>query len=672
MPRNSRIKDHQHEQHFFLQRSLVAACVIAALTLVLLGRLVLLQIVRYDHYLDLAQGNRARRDPDPAPRGLILDRNSNVLAETQASYQLELRLEEVQDLELTLKGLVAINVLSPEELPDVRRMIKARRSFEWVPIRLRLTEEQRYSFHVRRHEFPGVDIQRRSARSYPHGGLAVHALGYVGGINEEDLSRIDQTAYVGTNMIGKAGVEKARETELHGINGFAEILVNAQGRSVQTQGGLGSTLREQDPVAGSDLILSLDLAAQQAAEKGFADRRGAAIAIDPRNGDVLVLASMPGFDPSMFGRGITNKEFGALNNDPDQPLLNRALAGTYPAGSTVKPVLGMAGLAYDEIDEHHTHYCPGTFSLRGVSKPWREGRGGVHGTVDVRTAIAESCDVYFYWLSNELGVDKMHDFMAPFGYGRKTGIDIAGEKAGVLPSKAYKQSRFQGSEGTWYPGDTINFGIGQGFMLVTPLQIAQVTAVLAAKGAVFQPRLVTGIRDPSTGKTKTIEPVAMPHVKGGTPEQWDVVMEGMRATVTRGTARGIESKDYSIAGKTGTAQAYSVKASQRLDRAVDERLRDHSWFMAFAPAENPQIAVAVLVENGGFGASAAAPIAKMIFDAYLLPRLKKPDVEAAPKPAAPAAEPAAKPEARPEPEPGQQEPEAAPASEPVPGEAPLQ
>jgi penicillin-binding protein 2 len=666
MPRNARIKNHQHEQHFFLQRSVVAACFIAALTIVLLGRLVLLQIVRYEHYLDLAQGNRARRDPQPATRGLILDRNGNVLAETQASFQLELRREEVPDLELTLKGLVAINVLSAEELADVRRMINARRSFEWVPIRLRLTEEQRYSFYVRRHEFPGVDIQQRSARSYPYRELGVHALGYVGGINEEDLSRIDSTAYVGTSMIGKRGVELSRETELHGVNGFAEILVNARGRSVQTKGGLESTLRNKDPVAGSDLILSLDLAAQQAAEKGFGDRRGAAVAIDPKNGDVLAFASMPGFDPGLFGRGITTKEYAALTNDPDQPLLNRALAGTYPAGSTVKPVLGMAGLAFDEIDGQHTHYCPGTFTLRGVSKPWREGRGGVHGTVDVRTAIAESCDVYFYWLSNELGVDKMHDFMAPFGYGRRTGIDIAGEKAGVLPSKDYKKSVRAGAEGNWYPGDTINFGIGQGFMLVTPLQIAQVAAVLAAKGAVFQPRLVTGIRNPSTGKTTNIEPVAMPQVQGGTPEQWEIVMEGMRATVTRGTARGILSKDYSIAGKTGTAQAYSVKASQRLDRKVDERLRDHSWFMAFAPAEDPQIAVAVLVENGGFGASAAAPIAKAIMDAYLLPRLKKDEADSPPQTPVPEADPAEKTEARPEPEPGAQE------EDPEPTEAPPQ
>jgi penicillin-binding protein 2 len=408
-------------------------------------------------------------------------------------------------------------------------------------------------------------------------------------------------------------------------------------------------LRDQKAVAGSDLILSIDLATQQAAEEAFANRRGAAIAIDPRNGDVLALVSMPGFDPGMFGRGITNKEYDALQNDPARPLTNRALAGVYPAGSTVKPVLGMAGLAYGVINPDESHYCPGTYFLKGVSKPWREGKGGVHGTVDLRTAIAESCDVYFYSLSHELEVDRMHEFMEPFGYGRKTGIDIGGEASGVLPSKAYKSKRFRGSEGIWYPGDTINFGIGQGFMLVTPLQIAQVSAVLAAKGAVFQPRLVTGIRDTETGKTKIIAPVALPHVKGGTPEQWDVIMEGMRATVTRGTARGIQSKDYTIAGKTGTAQAYSVSKTQRLDRKVEENLRDHSWFMAFAPAENPQIAVAVLVENGGFGASAAAPIARKMLDAYLLPLLKKNDATQAETPAEP--DPAGKPEEIAEPEP---------------------
>jgi penicillin-binding protein 2 len=631
---SSRIKDHQKEQRSFLQRSAVAAFVIAAMASVLVGRLVVLQILRYDYYTDQAQGNRARLDPIPANRGLILDRNGKVLAENQPSYQLELIREQVPDLEQALKGLVSINVLAEEELVEVRRLVRARRNFETVPIKLRLTQDQMDHFFVHRHQFPGIDIKARSTRSYPYGALAVHALGYVGAISDNDLGRIDRAAYVGTALIGKLGVEAARESELHGVNGFREILVNAQGRSVQGQSTLLSTLREQKPRAGSDLILSLDLPAQQAAEAGFAGRRGAAIAIDPHSGDVIAFASLPGFDPGMFGRGITTKEYRALETSPDRPLLNRGIRGTYPPGSTVKPVLGMAGLAYGLITPTGTHYCPGTYRVPRTNRVAREGRGGVHGTVDLRTAIAESCDVYFYDLAYRLDVDRIHEFLAPFGFGKPTGIDISGELSGILPSREYKLSRYKNpSDGAWYPGDSVNFGIGQGFMTVTPMQLAQVTAVLAAKGAVFKPRLVTGIRDPATGVTQKIEPVALPHVKGGTPEQWDVIMEGMRATMVRGTARAIgTSAEYNIAGKTGTAQAYSVARNQRLDRQVEERLRDHSWFIAFAPAESPQIAVAVLVENGGFGASAAAPIARAIMDAYLLPRLPK-KVEAAEAPA---------------------------------------
>lgn len=621
-----RIKDLQTELRLFLRRSIVAAAIIAMLCLLLIGRLVLLQIVRYDYYLDLSQGNRARLEPIPANRGLILDRNGTVLAENQPSYQLELVREQVPDLEQTLKALVAMELIPADELDDVRRLIRSRRGFETVPIRLRLTEEQIARFAVQRNQFPGVDIQARSTRFYPHGALAVHALGYVGSISESDLARIDRGAYVGTTLIGKLGVEAARESELHGRNGFQEMLVNAQGRSVKNQGVLGRNLRKQAPTAGTDLILSIDLPSQEAAEQAFRGRRGAAIALDPHTGDVLVMASMPGFDPGIFGRGITRAEYRALETDLDLPLFNRALRGVYPPGSTVKPVLGMAGLAYGAVTPQETRFCPGTYRVPNSSRVAREGRGGVHGTVDLRTAIAESCDVYFYGLAYELGVDRIHEFLAPFGFGKLTGIDIAGELSGILPSREWKMKRFRNpSDGAWYPGDSVNFGIGQGFMSVTPMQMAQVTAVLAAQGSVFQPRLVTAIRDPSTGKTRAVDPVPLPRVKGGTPEQWQVIMEGMRDTMTRGTARAIATTaEYKMAGKTGTAQAFSVAQNARyVEKDVNERLRDHAWFIAFAPAEAPQIAVAVLVENGGFGASAAAPIARQIMDAYLLPRLPK-------------------------------------------------
>ena len=629
-----RIKDHQREQRSFFQRTAVAAFVIVALMLVLLGRLVLLQIIRYDYYTDQAEGNRARIEPIPAKRGLILDRNGNVLAENQPSFQLELVREDVGDrkaLDKTLAGLAKIGAIPADTIDSIRKDVLAARAFDAVPIRLRLSDVERAAFAEHRHEFPGVDVKARPTRYYPFGALAVHALGYVGAISETDRRKIDLDAYQGTTLIGKLGVEAAREKELHGVNGFQEILVNAQGRSVQ--GELAATLRSEPPQAGTDVILSLDLATQQAAEAAFGERRGAAVALDPHTGDVLALVSQPGFDPSMFGRGITTDEYRVLNNSETRPLFNRAIRGQYPAGSTVKPVMGMAGLAYGAITPNETRFCPGTFHLAGVAKPWREGRGGVHGALALREAIAKSCDVYFYALAHELEVDKIHDFMAPFGYGQKTGIDIAGEETGILPSKQWKRDNKQEA---WYPGDSINMGIGQGFLTVTPIQQAHIAAVLAAKGTVFQPRLVTALHDPVSDTTTVIPPVELPHVKGGTPEQWDVIMDGMRMTMTIGTARGIQtSAEYHMAGKTGTAQAYSVASNERLDREVEENLRDHSWFIAFAPAEDPQIAVAVLVEHGGFGASVAAPIARKMMDAYLLPRLKpaQPPAEAPPAPA---------------------------------------
>jgi penicillin-binding protein 2 len=337
------------------------------------------------------------------------------------------------------------------------------------------------------------------------------------------------------------------------------------------------------------------------------------------------MASLPGFDPSMFGRGITRTEYAELNNET-KPLFNRAIRGQYPAGSTVKPVMGMAGLAYGAITPDEVRICPGNYPVPTTNRVAREGKGGVHGAVALRAAIAVSCDVYFYALAYKLGPDRMHEFLAPFGYGEKTGIDIAGEEKGLLPSKEWKRQAFRNakdpSEGAWYPGDSVNMGVGQGFMQVTPMQNAHIAAVLAAKGRVFQPRLVKALHDPVTGKTTDIPPVELPHVKGGTPEQWDVIMEGMRQTMINGTARAIStSAVYHIAGKTGTAQSHSTQ-NERLDRAVPENLRDHAWFIAFAPAEDPQIAVAVLVEHGGFGASAAAPIARKMMDAYLLPRLQ--------------------------------------------------
>jgi penicillin-binding protein 2 len=616
-----RIKDHWREQHMFDQRIVAAGIIIAALTLLLMGRLFLLQVIRHDYYTELSQGNRVRVEPIPAARGQIFDRKGQLLAGNQPAYQLELVPEQVPDLDKALNGLSALGIIGAEELDDLRNDVKSRRAFDSVPVRLRMSDEDVARFAVHRYEFPGIDIKTRQTRWYPHAELAVHALGYVAAISEKDLQNIDRAAYSGTTLIGKLGVESAFEQELHGTNGLREILVNAQGRSVERQGALTPNLRVQAPVSGQDLILSMDFDVQTAAEEGLGERRGSVVAIDPNNGDVIALVSRPGFDPNLFGRGLSSAEYRALQNDIDRPLFNRALSGTYPPGSTVKPVIALAGLHYNVITAGEHHVCRGVFRLPGSSRQFREGRGGVHGSLDLVDAIGKSCDVYFYGLANDLGVDRIAQFLAPFGFGKPTGIDISGEKPGLLPSREWKRRAFRNAaDQVWFPGETVNFGIGQGYLLVTPLQLSHVAAVLASRGESFVPRLVTGLRDPASGKVRPIAPVRANRVQLGTPEQWKTIFDGMVATVTRGTARvAATGATYTLAGKTGTAQVFSVAQNERYnEKTVDERLRDHSWFIAFAPAESPKIAVAVLVENGGFGATAAAPIARKVMDMYLL------------------------------------------------------
>lgn len=619
-----RIKDHWQEQRLFERRAIVAGCLIAVLTIALIARLFTLQVLRHDYYTELSQGNRIRIEPIPAARGLIFDRNGEVMASNQPAYQLELVPEEVPDLDRALNELVALNLVRGEDLPELKRTINSRRIFDSVPVRLRMSEEDIARFAVRRFEFPGFDIKTRQTRYYPHGELAVHALGYVSAISEKDLQRIDRSAYSGTSLIGKLGVEGAFENELHGTNGFREVLINAQGRSVQRTGALVRDLRTLAPISGEDLILSLDFNAQRVAEQELGSRRGAVVALDPNNGDVIALVSRPGFDPSVFGRGLTNSEYTALQDNIDRPLFNRALRGTYPSGSTIKPGLALAGLVDHAIGADTYKFCPGIYHLPGSSRIAHEARvGGKHGPVDMRDAIARSCDVYFYDLANVLGVDQIASFLGSFGFGSVTGIDIGGEKPGLLPSRDWKRHAFsRPQDQIWYPGETINFGVGQGYFLVTPLQLAHYTTVLASRGKSYKPRLVTGLRDSATGVVRRIAPVKAVEIKAATPQQWQVILEGMAGTLRgRGTAAATAGKDmlYTIAGKTGTAQVFSLDKNEKYDeKTVQERLRDHSWFIAFAPAEAPQIAIAVLVENGGYGSTGAAPIARKVLDAYLL------------------------------------------------------
>jgi penicillin-binding protein 2 len=622
-----RIKDHWAEQRLFERRAMAAAIIIIGLTVVLIGRLVVLQVLRYDYYADLSQGNRVRVEPIPAQRGLILDRNGAVLAENRPAFQLELVRERVPDLDSTLERLIDINVLPADDLDETRRLVRSRRGFESVPIRLRLTDEEIARFAVHRFEFPGVDIATRLTRFYPHGEHAVHALGYVAAISENDVKQLEKQnqlgKYAGTSLIGKLGIEASYEEELHGADGSRQILVNAAGRSVQRQGVLTPDLQEIKPLPGRDVLTSIDLPTQLVAEQGLVGRRGAVVAIDPDNGDVVALASTPGFDPNPFTRGLTRAEYGALRDNIDVPLLNRALRGQYPSGSTIKPGLALAGLVYHEVEPNATRFCPGVWRLPGSSLAFREGRTGRHGATDLRHAIARSCDVYFYGLANDIGVDHIAEFLGQFGFGSLTGIDIGGEKPGLLPSKEWKRKTFKRpADQVWFPGETVNFGIGQGYFLVTPLQLAHYTAIIANRGTSYRPRLVIGVRDSATGEMKRLPAVKNEAIKNVSAEQWQIVTEGMAGTLRYGTAAAFAGKNmtYTIAGKTGTAQVFTVARNQSLDnqKTVSDRLRDHSWFIAFAPAERPRIAVAEIVENGGFGSALASPNARQVMDTNLL------------------------------------------------------
>jgi penicillin-binding protein 2 len=633
MPRAVRIKDHWGEQRLFIGRTIIAAIVIATLIFVLLSRLFWLQVVRHDYYADLSQGNRVRIEPLPPDRGLILDRHGTVLAENTPAYQLELTPEQVEDVPGTLARLADAGLLQKDDLPQLQRLIRSSRKFESVPLRLQLTDEDIATFAVRQFEFPGVEIRTRLARWYPFGPAAVHALGYVGAISESDLARIDRDDYAGSSQIGKIGLEYAYENELHGETGYRQILVNAQGRRVERVGGEMVDLETKPSHAGNDLLLGLDMKVQQVAEQVLEGWRGAIVAIDPNNGNVIALASTPIYDGNKFTRGISSKEYALLRDDLDKPLLNRALRGAYPPGSTVKPMYALAALEHGVKDPLDSLYCRGVFFLPGSSHRFRDWKRQGHGNVDMKRAVATSCDVYFYRLAEIMGIQRMHDAMTGMGFGKPTGIDIGGERPGLMPSPEWKRRTMKQA---WFPGETVIVGIGQGYMLATPLQLAHATSIVAARGRSFRPRLVTGIRDARTGEVRELEPAAEKSVVLKDEGNWDVIIDGMEAVTEAGGTAVVATRGapYKIAGKTGTAQVFSIGQNEKYNESeVAERLRDHALFVAFAPAEKPTIAIAVMVENGGHGSSVAAPMARRVFDAYLLGKYDAPPKPGQPKPA---------------------------------------
>jgi penicillin-binding protein 2 len=624
MAGSARLKDHWAEQRLFGRRVLAAVVVLLLLVTALGARLYYLQVVRHEYFSELSQGNRIRIEPLPPSRGLILDRNGDPLALNRPAYQLELVREQTPDVEDTLARLVQLGLLAEEDLERTRRAIRARRSFDAVPIRLQLSEEELARFAVNRPDFPGVEVRPRLTRHYPKGGTGVHAIGYVGAISEQDQERIDVANYAGTTLIGKLGIERAFEDELHGSTGYQQLLVNAQGRRVERVGVATPQLQRREPVAGSDLHLAVDARLQQVAEDALAGQRAALVAIDPRNGDVLAFVSTPTFDPNGFARGLTYAEYDALATDIDVPLYDRALRGVYPPGSTIKPLVALAALQYGVMTPTERRLCRGAFQLPGSSHRYRDWKRSGHGSVDMHMAIAVSCDVYFYSVSAEMGIDRMHGFLAQFGLGEKTGLDIGGERTGTLPSTQWKRKAFKKpSLQTWFPGETVIAGIGQGYMLTTPLQLAHATATIAMRGRRYAPRLVRSIRDGQTGELRELPPTELPPVQVADPAYWDVIIGGMVGVTNDpwGTARRSQlGAPYRIAGKTGTAQVFSIGQNEKYnEKEVSERLRDHALFVAFAPADDPKIAVAVVVENGRSGSGTAAPIARKLFDAYLLP-----------------------------------------------------
>ena len=620
--RRVKVKDLFREQRTFGLRALLAGCVAGLMLLVVAGRLVWLQVLEYEHYAELSQGNRVRIDPLPPDRGIIYDRKGRILAENTPAYQLTITREQVADLDATLDRLVRLKLLETNDLDRVRKLLGSRRLFEAVPVRLRLTDEEISRYAVNRHDLPGVDLATRMARHYPYGPVGVHALGYVGSISEEDLKRLDPAESFGTAAIGKTGLERAYEGQLHGRGGFREVLVNAEGRTVDTLGGARPELRIERPAAGSDLELSLDIGLQRVAEEALGAQRGAVVALDPWTGEVLVLASTPTFDPNKFARGISTQDYRDLTTNPDQPLYNRALRGTYPPGSTIKPLMALAGLEAGVITPEDSRFCPGYFMLPKSTRRYRDWKKEGHGKVEMHEAIMTSCDVYFYGLAVAMGIDRIHDAMSRLGFGRVTGIDVEGERSGIMPSTEWKKGAFKAREmQVWFPGETVIVGIGQGYWTATPLQLAHATAVLATRGPHFKPQLVKALRDSGTRELRARPPQPLPTVQLKDSASWEVIVDAMVAVTTgaRGTAvRASRGATYTIAGKTGTAQVYSIGQQETYDEEeVAERLRDHALFVAFAPAEKPRLVIAVLVENGGHGGSVAAPVARAVFDAYL-------------------------------------------------------
>ncbi|HIM39362.1 MAG TPA: penicillin-binding protein 2 [Methylophaga aminisulfidivorans] len=604
------LKDHFRESRLVNGRLLFSGLLSVIIFGIVIFRLVYLQVFEYEHFDSLSNRNRVDIEPLPPQRGLIYDRNGVLLAENIPTFSLEMVPEKVPDIDQTLKELSQLLALSDEDIDAFKDRMKRQRRFHHVVIRQRLTEEEVARFSANRYRFPGVDIEGRLIRHYPQNNLFAHAVGYVGRINERDMELIDQKDYKGTSQIGKTGIEKQYEDTLHGSVGYRQVETNVQGRIVRE-------LMSVPSQSGDDLFLNLDINLQRVAADSLGDYNGSIVAIDPRNGGVLALVSKPDYNPNSFVSGISSKEYGELRDSPDRPLFDRALRGHYPPGSTLKPFVALAGLELGVVDEHSKTYCPGWYSLPGSSHRYRCWKSYGHGMVDMKDAVAQSCDVYFYDLAHTLGIDRLHNFLDYFGFGHRSGIDLPNESEGLSPSSEWKRaSRNQ----AWFPGETLISGIGQGFNQTTPVQLAHATATLAMRGISMQPQVVRATRPAGQTDMNLRNSEIMNNLPMQNSQNWENVVQAMVEVIhgARGTARSVgKDMPFQVAGKTGTAQVFGIAQDEEYDaETLERKLHDHALFIAFAPADKPEFAVAVVVENGGSGSKVAAPIARKLIQQY--------------------------------------------------------
>ena len=608
MPKPIPLKDHDTEKRLVNKRLIACAALVLAISCTLVGRLYFLQVTEFDYNSTVSENNRVHVLPIPPERGFIYDRNGVLLADNQPSFNMTLTRERAGDAANVLDSVISILHLPAEERAVFAKAMKqARHPFEPSTLLYDLTEEQIALLAVNQYRLPGIDVEAQFVRHYPQGNHFAHSVGYVGRINEKETKQLDPTQYRGTQSIGKTGIERFYEPELHGKVGFEEVETNAQGRVMRV-------LRHTDAVPGKNIVLSLDIKLQEAAEEALGDRRGSIIAIDPKTGEVLAMVSKPSFDPNLFVTGISSRDYSGLRDSIDKPLFNRALRGLYAPGSTIKPEVAIAGLDSGVISASTRVFDPGYFQLPNVDHKYRNWNHSGDGWVDLNAAIMRSNDTYFYDLASKLGIDRLHDYLSMFGVGQKVSLDMFEESSGLMPSREWKRSTRRQA---WYPGETVILGIGQGYMQVTPLQLAQATTLIANKGVWNRPHLARTIDG-----APPVDEHPMPNIVLHDPKEWEQVNHAMQLVMhdARGIARASATgAQYRIAGKSGTAQVVAIKQGERYNRLkTAERNRDNALFVGFAPAEDPQIVISVMIENGEAGGRVAGPVVRKVMDAWLL------------------------------------------------------